>query len=620
MATLVHPAFHTHNRGYGLIGTRSTPTKSPASHHHHTGSGAADESEPATSSSTKSRMEVYIDIPISPSLVPRKLKKALDKNQKTTLDKYFARPVDVPRVSLLKKPLTLHALNDKHINFAQHKRGGIIIDLTQSPPRKRKAAAGESSEEDKKAKKARTEGGEKRNGRVDENGLAKNKVGASLCSACTHILTWVQMANGMDDPQAPVKRTRKVVEPLWVPLPAPLDRPEVEARIHLREFVVRFRPILRLAKSHIDALDEFASLTKETVKAVAVALLDLIAVDAEAKAKGALKLAIRDVTAASGDPGRMWTALQRLLEGTFSRSLEIPQSAEEGRTRRSAGRVSRPEQLMDALLALVDITVQGESVKLELAEGEKEMKEKAKEWTKGVKQEEERWQEERARLVFERPGKTGRGASREELERERAYKAKYAAANKAHKLTLATLNSSYFLSNSASISRFAPLGRDVDGRVYYVLSPFAEGRVYARAVREAGTRWSWFVVVWGKRPESAPDPGEKAASEGSSEDVERALARLSTSSSLSTITDDSDQDQEQWHAFSTPVEIRRLAKWADHVAAACVSGERPPPEPRADGLPPTTGREISALCEGLNGFADYLEWRCREEDEREEGR
>ncbi|KZT58905.1 hypothetical protein CALCODRAFT_494387 [Calocera cornea HHB12733] len=253
------------------------------------------------------------------------------------------------------------------------------------------------------------------------------------------------------------------------------------------------------------------------------------------------------------------------------------------------------------------------------------MKEKSKVWTKEVKQEEERWQEERGRLVFERPGKTQKGASRAELERERTYKAKYAAANKAHKLTLATLNSSFFLSNSASLSRFAPLGRDVDGRMYYILSPYADGRVHPRAVREAGTRWSWFVAVWGKRPESAaatPDEPKPEPSEGSTLDVERALGGVSPSSSSSLTESESesdlDLDQEQWHAFTTPTEIRRLAKWADHVAASCVSGERAAPEARADGLPPTTGREISLLCEGLNGFADYLEWRCREEDEKEE--
>ncbi|EJU04362.1 hypothetical protein DACRYDRAFT_14461 [Dacryopinax primogenitus] len=587
MATIVCPPLYNHSRNYTLIGARSTPTKP------FTASDSAENSKGTetvtTSGRKKSRMEVYIDL-ISDEHNPPQLsrpKKSLDKNQKTTLHQYFARtgPEPVQMKS---------ALSDKSPNVARPRISEVYIDLTLSPPRKRKSVgedSGSGSEVEKGKKKARTG---VTGGKVDENGKAMEKA----------------MTNDDDKAQEHVKRLRKIAEPIWTALPQFEDRAEVEARMQLREFVVRFRPILRLAKTHLDALDEFGTFSRETAKAVTTALLDLIAVDAGAKEKASVKLAMKEVTAASGEPLHIWTALQKLLKSAYDMEITVPTSAVDGRTRK---KVHRPEQLVDVLLTLVVLVVQGESVKLELAEGEKEMKQKGKVFSKALKEEEERWQEERAKLVFERPGKLAKGASKQEVEREKAYKAKYAAANKAHKNTLASLNSEYLLSNSASTSRFQPLGRDVDGRTYYILSPYDDAKIPPLPVREGATKWSWFVAVWGRKPESpvtSPEGnGKLESSEGSSK--ERTLNGDDSDSTLSVSEDDL---LDHWYAFTSPQEIRRLAKWTDYVASAAVAGDKPTPQPTDDDLAPATGKEIALLCEKLNGFADYLEWRCKDED------
>jgi hypothetical protein len=103
--------------------------------------------------------------------------------------------------------------------------------------------------------------------------------------------------------------------------------------------------------------------------------------------------------------------------------------------------------------------------------------------------------------------------------------------------------------------RFAPLGTDHEGRIYFALTPsVAEreaaaallagdmtkgGKAQGRAVvsadeRGALRRWGWFISVWGKKPVDGFVP------EGDDED---------------------DDDVERWWGIWQPDEIRRLADW-----------------------------------------------------------
>lgn len=108
-----------------------------------------------------------------------------------------------------------------------------------------------------------------------------------------------------------------------------------------------------------------------------------------------------------------------------------------------------------------------------------------------------------------------------------------------------------------STPRFAPIGTDDEGRVYYALSPGLAERDAAAALidgeaqpkrnrrvvggvvsldekeRESLTSWSWFLAVWGKKPAGA----------------------------VLEIEEDEDDGEEKWWGFCKPQHIKELAQW-----------------------------------------------------------
>ena len=106
--------------------------------------------------------------------------------------------------------------------------------------------------------------------------------------------------------------------------------------------------------------------------------------------------------------------------------------------------------------------------------------------------------------------------------------------------------------------RFAPLGSDHEGRIYFALTPSVTerevaaallagdmtkgGKAQGRAVvstdeRSALRRWGWFIAVWGKKPIDGFVP---VVDDDDDDDVE---------------------DVERWWGIWQPDEIRRLADW-----------------------------------------------------------
>lgn len=88
--------------------------------------------------------------------------------------------------------------------------------------------------------------------------------------------------------------------PEWAEMITELDRQAVEDRIYvrdrvrlmlwltadhcpvqLREFVVRFGPLLGVAKAHMDALDDFDHLPYAAVKAIVISILDILSIEDE---------------------------------------------------------------------------------------------------------------------------------------------------------------------------------------------------------------------------------------------------------------------------------------------------------------------------------------------------
>jgi hypothetical protein len=125
---------------------------------------------------------------------------------------------------------------------------------------------------------------------------------------------------------------------------------------------------------------------------------------------------------------------------------------------------------------------------------------------------------------------------------------------------LSALEQALRVTSHAYALRFAPLGTDHEGRIYFALTPsVAErevaaallagdmtkgGKAQGRAVvsadeRSALRRWGWFISVWGKKPVDGVVP----AGEDDGED------------------DDDVEDVGRWWGIWQPDEIRRLADW-----------------------------------------------------------
>ena len=108
----------------------------------------------------------------------------------------------------------------------------------------------------------------------------------------------------------------------------------------------------------------------------------------------------------------------------------------------------------------------------------------------------------------------------------------------------------------ACAPRFAPLGVDHEGRIYFALTPSVAEREAAAALLAGDTtkggkaqgraivstderntlrRWGWFIAIWGKKPVDGLVPEDE-----DEEDID---------------------DVERWWGIWQPDEIRRLADW-----------------------------------------------------------
>jgi hypothetical protein len=139
------------------------------------------------------------------------------------------------------------------------------------------------------------------------------------------------------------------------------------------------------------------------------------------------------------------------------------------------------------------------------------------------------------------------------------------------KRSLSALEQAQRVTSHAYAPRFAPLGTDHEGRIYFALTPsVAEreaaaallagdmtkgGKAQGRAVisaddRSVLRRWGWFISVWGKKPVDGIVPA------GEDDD-----------------DDDEDEDVERWWGIWKPDEIRRLADWIA-IKNGIVEGKR----------------------------------------------
>lgn len=208
----------------------------------------------------------------------------------------------------------------------------------------------------------------------------------------------------------------------------------------------------------------------------------------------------------------------------------------------------------------------------------------------------------------------------------------------------------------ANIPRVAPLGRDIDGRIYWALTPgvneredaldllqsYSQGRTHksrsrrkplvpSEEERRALRKWSWFVAVWGKKPPI----------------TERTLVKDEDDSEDEDEDDEDEDDDEQWWGFWEPEEVMKLASWIhfkaglENTSVSAPSGSRTQSsdpdmdmedltddessddEPEDDdmeaGMTPTKS-EIVTLIKELEQYASLLRGRIKRDEEAEDTR
>ncbi|KAI0085177.1 hypothetical protein BDY19DRAFT_967488 [Irpex rosettiformis] len=377
----------------------------------------------------------------------------------------------------------------------------------------------------------------------------------------------------------PVKPLPK---PIWTRVATDLTLDEAESRIHIREFVVRFASVLQIPLGHLEELDEISGdnlgetlewdghhtdcieivswVSELCAKEIIQGLLDVLAGSAEARGDNvdaeALKEAAKTVKASGANLNRTWAALLTLRESlgdrssvTFSDPSPPPASTLIRTTRQNRDldimHISISAQLIPVIVDLIEAAISSPAIRDALEAGSAEEKEYGKLAREAIATENNRWKE-----------------SKEYKDAPNAKKGETKAARDHHHQTIEDLESAHRLLLLRCISRVSPLGRDIDGRIYYAMTPGAgesiasinllkgkDGRVkvgrkkggFTEEDRKEMERWTWFIAVWGRKPEGALEEMRDA-----DEDDEAS---------------EGESDEECWWGFWHPQEIQKMAEW-----------------------------------------------------------
>lgn len=377
---------------------------------------------------------------------------------------------------------------------------------------------------------------------------------------------------------APAKPPPK---PLWTRIDTSLDQTTAEARIHIREFVQRFSAVLDISKTHLDELEEITGTTGEhgartgdghdediegwvsepCVKAIILGLLNVIAssTDNHAIARVA-KDPINDVRASGANLNKIWVALAALRDGLrrvpsspfqYPDPLPPPASVSYRTTRHTHQTgtdlfVGNSAQLVPVVSALIESALHTKAIREEIERGLEQEKTLARDVREEVS---------RQKTLFEELKSKAKGKGPSKADREQ------------HKQVLQDIEHAQSVALAKCIHRYAPVGYDHEGRVYYFLTPSEAEREAALQLiagkdakvkisrrrgglmeedRRAMRRWSWFVAVWGALPEGA------ALNEADEEEA------------------DEISDEPRWWGFYEPGEIRKMAEW---IAASYEAGD-----------------------------------------------
>ncbi|KAG7098850.1 hypothetical protein E1B28_000753 [Marasmius oreades] len=436
------------------------------------------------------------------------------------------------------------------------------------------------------------------------------------------------------DPAQPEPFTKPPSKPLpkvrWQSLPVNLSLEEVEARMQIREFVLRFERTVgrNIGKGNLEELECITGnnvedttnwVSEGCVKAVILGLLGTLADEEDGAAARVIQKTMKEIRSSGINLTKIWTFLASLRDSLCA-PANVNQSVHSGNSESSEGRIiiefpdplpptkgivtnyntrsSRSasnkdtspgviivnsSQLVPVIIGLLNTVVESHTIREELEEGIKRSKEVTREVREGIKREHERW-EQLKQIHATLPSEI--------------IIAKVGEDRHAHKKNIQGLENSLKVVLVSCLPRFSPLGTDHDGRVFWAMSPGIRDREFAASVITAATAesskrrkpmrrpksneeiasfkcWSWFVAVWGQRP---------------------LLGGVNETES------DSDENKEGWWVFWEPEEIRKLSSWITirnglDVKPGDCDGAR-------------SKQQLRNLVKNLQEYSTTLEWRC----------
>ena len=250
--------------------------------------------------------------------------------------------------------------------------------------------------------------------------------------------------------------------------------------MHIREFALRFASVLQLAQGHLDEFEEISGdnlgpaggwdveiepnidiiswVSELCAKAIIQGLLDVIATRVDGADETAIREAAKAVKNSGANLNRVWGALASLrgaLESglpAFCDPLPPPASTTIRSTRSGiqgkdshAVHISNSAQLVPVIVDLIEAAIDSPAIRDALETGPTEEKELSKDAKEAIANENARW----------------KGLSETKDKARRAQ----------HSKLLEDLESSLRLATTRYNPRFAPLGQDLEGRVYYAMSP-----------------------------------------------------------------------------------------------------------------------------------------------------
>ncbi|GBE81141.1 hypothetical protein SCP_0308670 [Sparassis crispa] len=397
-------------------------------------------------------------------------------------------------------------------------------------------------------------------------------------------------------PKAPMAR-KPVPKPTWTRVSTTLTLTAAEMRMDIREFFLRFFPILDIAKGHLEDLEVISTslgppvtpvndaeeeelvgwVSEPCAKALILSLLAAISGSSTCNDDFGkrIKAAMKEIRTAGASLNRIWSSLMSLRQALglmFPDPLPPPASFTYHNTRSGlqgtnveiVPYIAMSAQLVPVIAALLELALDASTVREELEQSATKEKDIGKDVKEGTAKEKTRWKDQRETLEATAKGnliKTQREFHRQKLE----------GIEHAHRLALYTCT-----------PRFSPLGQDHEGRVYYALTPGMAEREAALQViagkegkikvsrkrgvmteddRKGMQRWSWFVAVWGRLPRNAVKAGND---------------------------DNEDEDEDEgWWGFWEPEQVRRVASW---IAEECRLGD--------DGFTTTSKASSSHLNDG----------------------